>query len=304
MFLVFILLDAATLPSNYQHPQLNVGAWALRQVAGFLGFGSLQYIRVKAWDSPSADAGVECREMMEGSREWEEAEKERFTGHLLWSLFNHTTGRPTGGRQEGSRINAPHPAPVIPTGQLWEVPLGRGHLFWNKPLYGFRGTLRAATTPVHGFSHKHFMGGSRNGPTLTVCCPHPPSQFPSESQPDTHYWTVTSTSPRLQLQLLGLCPSRFYDFESVTCACRGKQLDPRRGVMDFKTHFGIWLANANFHLSHSFSSAWKWRTPSQSRRTPSRAFGVWIPSSCLIMFSGQRAEDGTPVVEFTDITGS
>lgn len=52
-------------------------------MAGFLGFGSLQDIRVKAWDSPFADTGVECRETMEGSREWEKAEKERFTQHLL-----------------------------------------------------------------------------------------------------------------------------------------------------------------------------------------------------------------------------
>lgn len=35
---------------------------------------------------------------------------------------------------------------------VWEVPLGRGRLFWNKPLCGLGGTLRGIIAPGKGVS--------------------------------------------------------------------------------------------------------------------------------------------------------
>ena len=89
---VFIFIDAATLLSNYQHLQLTSEAGALTQVDALLGLGFLQDLRVRAWDGPFGDVGVEWGETgIEGSREWVEVEKERCTGHLHQSFLNHTT---------------------------------------------------------------------------------------------------------------------------------------------------------------------------------------------------------------------
>lgn len=62
-------------------------------------------LRVRDWNGPFGDVGVEWRETwLEGSREWEEAEKERCTGYLHQSFLNHTTRGPIGVRDERLRI--------------------------------------------------------------------------------------------------------------------------------------------------------------------------------------------------------
>lgn len=69
-------------------------------------FALCKTFRVRAWDGPFGDVGVEWgRQGWKGPGSGRRLRKERFTGHLHRSLLDHTTRGPTGGRDKESVID-------------------------------------------------------------------------------------------------------------------------------------------------------------------------------------------------------